>query len=372
MNKNSYFYKEFAKKVSEYAGFYNAHLHLDRVNTLDERYMLVNETAILDNSFISLHKKHSLISNIHAGLAYKPENLRERVERCLDDMIACGTTRADTMVDVTADNVGLNGLDLLTEIKIAYKDKINLQLAAYSPFGFDDSHPEAWDVFCEGVKNSDFIGCLPEADDVVDYPSHIGFEVHCARMLELARDQQKMLHVHTDQRNEPSETGTERLIDAVKHFGKISSLTDEPLVWAVHAISPSTYDDKRFYKLVEGLVEHNIGIICCPSAAIGMRQIRPLSSPTYNSIPRVLEFLAAGVRVRLASDNIADICSPSTTADLTDEVFVLSAALRFYHIDILAKLATNTPLTDADTDFIKQHLSNNDLEIQKVIKKYHG
>lgn len=370
MNKNSYFYQEFAKKVSAYGGFYNAHLHIDRVNTLDESYMLVNQKAILDNSFISLHKKHSLISNIHSGLAYESTNMRERVESCLDDMVACNTSRADTMVDVTSDNVGLKGLELLSDIKKAYQDKIDLQLAAYSPFGFDDQHPEAWEIFSEGVKQSDFIGCLPEADDIVDYPSHIGFEAHCERMLDLSVTHNKMLHVHTDQRNESRENGTERLVEAVKRFGKINTQSGEPMIWAVHAISPSTYEDERFYRLVNGLLDNNIGIICCPSAAIGMRQIRPILSPTYNSIPRVLEFLSAGIRVRLASDNIADICSPTTTADLTDEVFVLSAALRFYHIDILAKLATNTQLTEADMSFIREHLVNNDSEAQKVIKKY--
>ena len=34
------------------------------------------------------------------------------------------------------------------------------------------------------------------------------------------------------------------------------------------------------------------GVICCPGAAISMRQYRPLMSPTFNSIARVLELLA--------------------------------------------------------------------------------
>lgn len=85
----------------------------------------------------------------------------------------------------------------------------------------------------------------------------------------------------------------------------------EPLVWLVHVISPSTYDESRFHALIEGLLDRNVGVICCPSAAISMRQVRPFSAPTHNSIARVLEMLAAGVQVRIGSDNVCDITSPA-------------------------------------------------------------
>ena len=54
-----------------------------------------------------------------------------------------------------------------------------------------DAEPERWDVFERGARMADFIGCLPEADDTVDYPDNIGFEEHCVRMIDLAR-----LYVH--------------------------------------------------------------------------------------------------------------------------------------------------------------------------------
>ena len=75
--------------------------------------------------------------------------------------------------------------------------------------------------------------------------------------------------------------------------------------------------------------------------------------------------LVAGVHVRMGSDNIADICSPSTTADLVDEVFVLSASLRFYNPEILAKLAVGAKLDDHERMIIKDHLAKNETEIAK-------
>jgi cytosine deaminase len=368
----SLFYQRLRASIRELGGMHNAHLHLDRAGTLDEKYLASIDYRILDTSSTSLHAKHGLINDIHAGPAFEPDDLAARVNAHLDLMIAVDTSRADTMVDVTNDRVGLSALDALMAIKRARAQEIRLMVGAYSPFGFTDAEPERWDLMVEAAGTADFIGCLPEADDRAEYPDHIGFREHLRRVLALARDLGKMVHVHTDQRNEPSENGTEQLIDAVREFGAPLSASGEPAVWAVHMISPSTYDDARFERLVEGLVEHDIGVICCPSAAIGMRQLRPLATPTYNSIPRVLELIAAGVHVRLGSDNIADICSPSTTADLVDEVFVLSAALRFYHPGILAKLAAGVKIDEHERAFVRDHLASNAREIAKVIERRHS
>ena len=142
------------------------------------------------------------------------------------------------------------------------------------------------------------------------------------------------------------------------------------MVWAVHMISPSTYDENRWRAFVEGMVECNIGVISCPSAAIGMRQIRPRNVPSYNSIPRILELAEAGVHIRLGSDNIADMCSPSSTADLFDEILVLSNAIRYFEPVVLGKLAAGVALDDDDRAAIGEHLRQNDVEIAKVVGRW--
>lgn len=350
-------------------GFHNAHTHLDRANTLDDGYVDHGHLRVLESSHISLQQKHKLISSVHDGPAYELPDLERRVRATLDHMVAVGTRRVDTMVDVTPDRVGLSALDTVQAIARDYADRIEVQAAAYTPFGFRDDMPAQWEVFERGVAQADFIGCLPEADDTDDYPGHIGFDEHCTRMYDLARQSGKMLHVHTDQLNIPQENGTERLIEVARRAGALAN-GGEPLVWAVHAISPSTYDEARWQAYVEGLLETNIGIISCPSAALGMRQLRAIPTPNYNSIVRVLELAVAGVPVRLGSDNIADMCSPSTTADLTDEVFVLSAAIRYYKIEILAKLAAGLPLSDDERAAVAEHLRRNDAEMDKRIRRW--
>lgn len=365
------FYRQLAERIAELGGMHNAHLHLDRAGTLEEQYLQIDSQSVLESSYISLHEKHHLIHAIHSGPAYQVDDMRTRVNHYLDIMVAVGTKRADTLVDVTADGVDEKALQLMLELKAERAREIDLRVAAYSPLGFRNDEPQRWELFAGAAAKADFIAALPEADDVQEYPGHIGFEEHVDRFLQLASEKQCPLHVHTDQRNEPGENGTERLLARLRQTGPLARIDGEPAVWAVHMISPSTYDEARFRQLVDNMLELDVGLICCPSAAIGMRQIRPLLTPTYNSIPRVLELLAAGVQVKLASDNIADICSPSTTANLVDEVFVLSAALRFYHVDILARLAAGVALDERGRAQVSLHLQRNEREIEKVLREYH-
>ena len=363
------FYKRVRDAVDALGGFHNAHLHLDRANTLDDGFVDHGKVVVLESSHISLQKKHALIQTVHDGPAYDRDNLMARVEATCDVMQSVNTRLADTMVDVTPDRVGTTALEWMQDVARNRADDITIRAAAYTPLGFSDSAPERWNVFEKGVEIADFIGSLPEADDVGDYPNNIGFEEHCRRMIDLCKRTGKMVHVHTDQRNIPQEDGTERLLKVLKEEG-VPKAEGEPLIWAVHMISPSTYDHARWEAFVEDMLACNVGVISCPSAAIGMRAIRPVNTPNGNAIPRILELAAAGVPVRLGSDNVADMCSPSTTADLMDEVFVLSGAVRFFQPEILAKFAAGVALSDDDRGAIAEHLARNDEEVRKVVRRW--
>lgn len=362
------FYRQLAAHVSALGGYLNAHTHLDRAGTMDEKYWRAVGLRVEDRSAISLHEKHHLIHEVHEGPAYDMDDLRARVSEHLGVMACLGTRRVDTLADCTTDRVKLTALETLLALKAEWADRIEVNVAAYTPLGFPTAEPERWELFLEAAQRADFLSALPEADDTAEYPDNIGFEEHTRRMLGLAAEMGKMIHVHTDQRNEPGEDGTERVLRVMREEGHGKSPSGEPWVWMVHMVSPSTYDEARFQRLVDDLLELGAGLICCPSAAIGMRQLRPAQTPTYNSIPRVLELVAAGVPVRLGSDNIADMCSPSTTADLGDEVFTLSAAIRYYNPELLAYLSAGVNPTDAMRGMLKQHLKENEEEIRKVLR----
>jgi len=366
------FFSELRKAVAAKGGLVNAHLHLDRAGTLKLVAVASGSQSCseADTSSLSLSSKHRLIPAIHESPEYEPERLKARVEFYLDQIVLAGTLRAQTLVDVTADRVKLSALETFLNLKSAYAAKLDLQVGAYSPLGFKANEPARWELLLAGARQADFIGSLPERDDHIDYPDHIGFDEHCLRIIALSQELKKRIHIHVDQRNDPREDGTERVIKATIQLGASSDPGQEPMIWLVHVISPSTYDEPRFQATLAALAELNIGIICCPSAALSMRQLRSIATPTYNSMARLLEMLAAGIHVRLGSDNICDIASPAGTCDLLNEIFVLSNALRYYDVDILASLAAGLRLDNKQRDRVKAHLDADAIEIARAIEKH--
>ncbi|WP_424974955.1 amidohydrolase family protein [Dinoroseobacter sp. S124A] len=349
------FLSDLHAEIMALGGMFNAHLHLDRAETLQPTLDIMRALGSGSDSALAIAQKHALIPLIHDSECYDPDALEERVEGCVMKMAGLGTTHAHSVVDVTTDRVGTSAMERLLRIGDRARPRIDFRVGAYSPLGFRDDDPDRWALIEAAAQQADFLGALPERDDVADYPEHIGFDTCCRRIIALARDLNKQVHIHVDQKNHSREHQTERVIEIVReaHWGHDGA---EPRIWLIHVISPSAYDDARFDRLARDLAELNIGVICCPSAAISMRQIRPVAAPTHNSIARVLDLLAAGVFVRLGTDNVCDITSPAGTLDLMDELFVLSNAVRYYDPACLAYLGAGRRLPADAIDRLKAHL----------------
>jgi cytosine/adenosine deaminase-related metal-dependent hydrolase len=359
------YHKLFLELVKTYGGFFNAHTHLDRANTVERKYLSHMSMDPVEASSYSLKVKQNLTGDLHRGEAYTKQDLEARMRNQLDMMIRFGTAKTISFIDTTADNVGLNAFETALKLKREYKRQIDLQLAAYGIFGFKNSDSERWNLFEKAAERADVIGSLPERDDK---EGHIGYDEHIRRMLKLGQKLHKPVHLQVDQANDPNENGTETLVEAVRWIGAPEIAGEKTSVWAVHAISPSGYNNKRFGKLLEGMKKYSIGCICCPAAAISMRQLRPFKTYTHNSIARVLEMLEYGIDVRLGTDNIADVFIPSGTPDMYKEIFLLSNAVRFYNPEILAKVATAIQLTDMDRELVSRALEQ-DRETWKNINE---
>lgn len=364
------YFRSLRDRIAALGGLFNAHLHIDRSGTFEATLELLQQEAAAA-SHLSLARKHSLIPLVHESACYEPSALRERVGHYLEMMIDVGTTRADTVVDVTDDRVGQSALESLLQLKHDLRDRIDFRIGAYSPLGFRDDEPKRWALIEEAARRADFLGSLPERDDRAAYPEHIGFDESCRRIIALSAERDLPVHLHVDQQNLAVEDGTERVIRIARELGLAVDRSEEPRIWLMHVISPSVYPEDRFRRLLEGLAEVHIGVICCPSAAISMRQVRQFSSPTCNSIARVLEMLAAGVHVRVGSDNICDITSPAGTVDLVDELFVLCNAVRYYDLEVLAKLGAGRRLDEADRQRVEAHLVR-DAEESAAVFARHG
>ena len=353
------FEEELRKAVKNLGGWHNAHAHVDRSFVMESRYVDHADMDPWDIATYPLEAKQHTTGALHEGLAYSRESLRERITRALETSIEHGTRRFDSFIDTTADCIKLDALEVALELKQTYKEKIDFRVGAYPIFGFKDDQPERWNIFREGAKVADFIGTLPERDS---RPTHIGFKEHFRRVLNLANELgYKEVHMHVDQSNYPHENGTETLIEAVRWLrpdasGRIQRRM--PTVWAVHALSISSYSEDRFKRVVEGLYETNIGVIVCPSATLSNKQNRNIMVPMHNSITRVLELLLADIPVRIGTDNVEDFFLPAGSLDLYNEIGYAANALRFYNFTTWAKIATSERLNEVDKMKIRSALEN--------------
>jgi len=331
--------------VAKEGGFYNAHAHLDRADTVLDEYLGQINTTPLDASFLPLSVKQNLTGDLHRGTAYTEEDLRERIMRVIERLITYGTKGLATCIDVTPDlpEDGMLAWRVAKELQQEFADRIVIKLGPNPIFGFKEI--SRWEVFEKAADQADFLSCLPEKDD----SSELGYQGHIRRVMELACKLGKEVHIHVDQANDPQEKGAKTIIEGLGWIDqpKIGGQS-APAVWLIHCISPSAYSENEFAEVIQGLLDYNLGVIVCPTAALSMRQYRPIMSPTHNCIARVLELLKSKVPILIGSDNIADVFVPASDGDILTELKVLAHAVRFPIPHILAKLGAGVSLNNVD------------------------
>ena len=341
--------------VRNFGGWVNAHTHLDRANTISPEYLAHVNIDPMEAASFPLRVKQNFVGYLHTGLAYQVENLYKRMRKELERMISLKVREVISFFDATPD-IGLVAIEQALKLKEEFRGKIALKVAVSPIFGFKNpaEDPDRWEIYKEAAKVADILGALPSRDE---NEGRIGFDGHIRRVLELGHELHKETHFQIDQNNDPREKETENLIEAIRWLGapKVEG-SSEPTVWAVHVISPSCYPEDRFQRLIEGLLKYNIGVICCPSAAISMMQRRPLTSSIHNSIARILEMMEAGVPVKIGTDNICDIFIPNGDGKVESEVWVAANLLRFYHTVVWAKVGAGISLNDVDREIIRRAL----------------
>jgi cytosine deaminase len=372
--QSSYFFRRLEHEISRNGGLFNAHTHVDRFATAGPPYVAApHDQENLEQ--LRLWDKQSYTRQLHEGAAYQAASLRERMAEFLDISFQSGVRRLDSFIDVADDiklHAGRGALDVGLELKSQFANKIDFRVGAYAPFGFPRSTPGAWQAFSAAAADADFLATSPERDDPMFYgalPDHVGLKEHFRRTLDLVLELRKPIHFHIDQQATPQERGTETLLLFLKDYERTKELIvlseAEPLIWAVHVISPATYSRRRRKRLLDGLAEHRIGVVCCPSAAISMRKYSFLRGYLNSSIAPILEMLVRGISVRLGTDNVDDLFLPANRGDMLDEIACLANALRFYNPETLAKVATGAPLGPKELSAVKQHLEIERAEFQR-------
>lgn len=307
----------FLSEVEKRGGFKNHHAHFDKAYLISRKNLEMGQA--------DMQKKWDLYR--HLKESYTHPDLVERIERGLVSMINQGATYCRTMVDADA-TVGLLPIRAALEVKERYKNRIQFDIGVQPLQGV--LAEDSFEVYQQACELADYCGGLPSRDRPRP-------EAHLDRIFEVAKQMGKPVDVHVDQENNPDENETELLaIKTIEHGlqGK---------VFAVHSISLAAKPETHQDRVIEKLLEADIGVIICPSAALSMKPV-DRSAPIHNSIAPFEKLKEAGVRTYLGVDNINDLFLPINDGDLWTECRVLMEACRYYDLNGVADWACSKPI----------------------------
>lgn len=305
----------FLQKVAAKGGFVNCHAHFDKAFIITEDN--------LQQSQISMEAKWQLYKKIKQS--YTPEDLRNRIRRCMKIMVKQGVRYVRSFIDIDP-TVGFKCLEAAVDVKKEFAGRCELIIVSQTLEGV--LRPEARVLIEQAAPRVDVIGGLPS----YDRPQAAE---HLDVIFALAKKYHKQVDVHIDQENNPAERDTELLVKKIIDHGL------EGRVNAVHVISLSAQPEDYFQYVLQLMVKAQLNIIVCPAAALGMKQLRDKIAPVHNSIARVSEFMEAGLTVTLGSDNISDIFQPFIDGDMYSEVRMLMEACRLYDMEKLIDICTS-------------------------------
>ncbi len=301
-------------KIAKNGGWVNAHAHIDRSFTIDEKlYKLANskrhEKWILNTEL----RKDSTIPQIY-----------DRMAKALELMIAQGVSSVGSFIDVdpfTKEKAILAG----QKAREKYKSQITIKFINHSSYGILTKETRQW--FEVGADFADIIGGMVKANQEEK-------DKYLDIILKTAKDKSKMVHVHVDEENTPEEKETELLAKkTIEH-----SLQGK--VVGIHGISinchPKDYRD-GLYKLMK---EAELMMIACPISWLNSRRTEELT-PTHNPTTPVDELVAAAITVGIGGDNIADLFMPYNDGNMWNDLRVLMEMNRLYDIEKIVEIATS-------------------------------
>jgi hypothetical protein len=315
----------FLQAVERHGGIAMHHAHFDKA------YLVTVDNLRL--SQVDMQQKWEIYRNLKAS--YTPEDLEERIGRGVETMLEQGVTYCRTMVDADS-TVGLMPIKAALAVKKRYAGRIQFDIGVQPLQGVLE--PRSFEQYAAACEMADFCGALPSRDRPQP-------ERHLDVVLELAKKLGKPVDVHIDQENNPLENETELLAVKTIEHGM------QGRVFGVHAISLSAKEEKELDRIIEKILEAELGIIICPSAALSMKQL-DMTAPLHNSIAPYPKLRAAGVKCYLGIDNMHDLFMPMVDGDVWTECRMLMEACRFYDIDAIAEWACAKPSIGANAKIL--------------------
>lgn len=249
-----------------------------------------------------------------------PTGAGERAKRLLDLMLAQGTAKIRTHVDVDP-QIGLSHLEEILEVRELYRGRMEMEIVAFPQQGLLRSESVA--VMRQALRaGADYVGGVDPAglDRRVDASLEAMFELGAEFAAGID------LHLH-----DPDHLGTytiDRFADLTEQAG-MSGRTS-----VSHAYCLGQVSEAEVRSLAEKLCANGVFIMT--------------SAPIDRPMPPIKLLLEAGVAVHVGSDNILDSWSPFGNGDMLSRgsrLAEVSGWVEDHWLLETYKLISNAPLT---------------------------
>lgn len=272
--------------------FVDIHTHLDKAFSLNA---VPNRSGTLREAIASYSARAHL---------FNKQEIKRRVTKAALQALSYGTTHIRTHVNFEIDvdpGLALEQYEAALEAREELQNFVSIQVVPMFPnlYGRPAKEmewvEEAIKMGADGIGGAPHL--LPEANQNID------------QLLSLAVKYDKFVDLHVDENDDPAICTIEHLIEKTKALGL------EGKVFAGHLCSLAAMDEKRAYRIIEGMGEARIGAITLPGANLFL-QGRGDKGLIRRGVTRVKELRALGVQVAAASDNINDPFHPFGKGDL--------------------------------------------------------
>src|SRR3989338_5943002 len=239
--------EQFLQSVKERGGWRNCHAHFDKA------FYITKDG--LDKSMLDMEVKWNMSDSHKRSLSQ--DDIAQNIRTALDIMVAQGVVGAASFVDAY-EAVGHNAIDAANSVKKEYEGEIKFVTITQPLGGLVD--PEAVKLYEEITAKADVGGGLPSKNRKEEG----GVKKHYDALFSIEKNQNKPIHIHIDQENNPNERDTEELVRQVEEHGY------QGRVAAIHAISVSAQPKSYRAEMYKKLVANGIAVVVCHSAALGM------------------------------------------------------------------------------------------------------
>jgi cytosine/creatinine deaminase len=278
--------------------FVNAHMHLDKVYTLD----IVGEAAVAaytDGSMGSAMASIEIASAVKDS--YDETTIEANARRCLLSGVRFGVRHLLAFADVDT-RAGLRGIRPLLRLREEFRGVVDLQVVAFPQDGLVRD-PGAEELVREAVElGADVVGGIPW----IEHTDADAYE-HVRRMCELAAAQGRRVAMLVDDAGDPSLRTTEMLA------GEMIRLGLQGRGVANHARALSQYPTPSLLRLARLAREAGLGFVSDPHTG-------PLHLPVF-------ELLAEGLPVALGQDDCEDAYYPFGRQNMLEVVFLAAHLL---------------------------------------------